>query len=78
MAFGRIAVAAAVMGVTVFVAESGLSHLLPGDGLGLQAVRLGTTIVAGLVVLAASARVLRIREFDDAFALVATRLRRTS
>ena len=78
IAFARIAVAAAVMGVTALGAETGLSRVIPGDATLLQAIRLGTTIAAALVVLAASARALRIREFDDAFALVAHRLRRTS
>jgi hypothetical protein len=51
---------------------------LPGDGELIQIVRLALTIGAALVVLAGSAWLLRIREFNQGVALVTRRLRRSA
>jgi hypothetical protein len=46
---------------------------IAGDSLLIQAFRLSATIVFALLVLAAAAHLLRIREFRDAIALVLKR-----
>jgi hypothetical protein len=66
-------VASAAMGVAAAGTARTVSTLLPGPSVLAQAARLATIIGISLIVLAATARLLRIREFDDAFALV-TRL----
>jgi putative peptidoglycan lipid II flippase len=75
-AFLRIAIASAVMGVTAAIADRTLPFVLSGSGVALQALRLAASIGVALLALAAAARVLRIREFDEAFAMVAQRLGR--
>jgi putative peptidoglycan lipid II flippase len=75
LSFARIAVAALVMGVAVVLVERGMTAALPGGGTAAQAARLASEIGAGLVVLAGAAKLLRIREFDEALALVRGRLR---
>jgi hypothetical protein len=45
-----------------------MERVLPGSGLVAQALRLGTSIGAGLVVLAAAASVAGVEEFSDATA----------
>jgi putative peptidoglycan lipid II flippase len=71
---GRILVASAVMGATAFAMERATSALIPGMQLGLQVGRLVITIGCSLVVLAAAAWALRIREFTEAVALMTRRL----
>ena len=75
-AFGRIAVASVVMGITALLVDRTLRSLMPGADVVLQVLRLGTAIGAALLALTATARALRIREFDEAFAMVARRFRR--
>ncbi|MGE0813668.1 MAG: murein biosynthesis integral membrane protein MurJ [Vicinamibacterales bacterium] len=72
----RILLAAAAMGATAWWGERLLADLLPGRGLGPQAVRLGAAILAALAVLALTAWALRIREFEEVAAGVARRLGR--
>jgi putative peptidoglycan lipid II flippase len=67
--------ASVVMAAASFGVERALSTLMPGQGFGTQAVRLGAAIAAGLVLLGASAKILRIREFDEALAGMTARLR---
>jgi putative peptidoglycan lipid II flippase len=66
---GRVAVASIVMGATVVMVDRATNALLPGDRLVAQIVRLVITIGCSLMMLAASAWVLRIREFEAALAL---------
>jgi hypothetical protein len=54
-----------------------LSSMMPGTAVILQAVRLGAVIGIALLVLAAMARLLRIREFDEAFATISERFNRS-
>jgi len=75
-AFLRIALASAVMGVTAALADRTLPLVLSGSGVALQAFRLAVAIGVAILALAAAARVLRIHEFDEAFAMVAQRLGR--
>ena len=52
-----------------------LAHAVTGMGLVPQMVRVGASITVAIGVLAAAARVLRVEEFDEAFAKVTRRLR---
>ena len=52
----------------------GLEIALPGDGTLVRAVRVFTSIAVALGVLVGVARVLRIEEFKEALARVASRL----
>lgn len=73
---GRIAVASALMGGAAWGLHTWLAtQVLPGEALVVQIIRVGTSIGAALVVLAGSARLLRIEEFDEAFSNVLRRLR---
>jgi hypothetical protein len=47
-------------------ADRAAELILPGMNLFLQAARLTTVIVCALLALAAAARMLRIKEFDEA------------
>jgi len=73
----RIVAASAAMGVVAFLANDWLAAHVSGNGLGRQIGRLAATIGASLVVLAAAAWLLRIREFREGAALVARRIDRT-
>jgi putative peptidoglycan lipid II flippase len=74
----RIAVASVAMGAAAFASLRALELWLPGDAEFIQIVRLAITIGFALAVLAGSAWLLRIREFNQGVALVTRRLRRTS
>jgi len=71
----RITIAAAIMGVAAVAADLGTALWMPGAGLARQLVRLTTTIGVAVGVLAASAYLLRVREFRQAVTLVARKLR---
>jgi putative peptidoglycan lipid II flippase len=72
----RIAAASALMGLAATAADTALGSWLPGDALLLDITRLTLTIGVALVVLAAAAHALRIREFRQGVALVARKLGR--
>jgi putative peptidoglycan lipid II flippase len=74
----RIALASIAMGVAAFGALHALESWLPGGRELLQIVRLMLTIGFALLVLAGSAWLLRIREFNQGVALVMRRLRRSA
>jgi putative peptidoglycan lipid II flippase len=71
----RIVAAALAMAAVVVAAGRGAVVAVPGGGSLPQALRLAFEIGAGLAGLAVAARLLRIREFDEAFALFAERIR---
>jgi putative peptidoglycan lipid II flippase len=71
----RITIAAAIMGIAAVAVDMGAGLWLPGTGLAPQLIRLGTTIAAAMVALAASAYLLRVHEFREAVTLVSRRLR---
>jgi putative peptidoglycan lipid II flippase len=71
----RITIAAAIMGIAAAAVDMGAGLWLPGTGLAPQLIRLGTTIAAAMVALAASAYLLRVHEFREAVTLVSRRLR---
>jgi putative peptidoglycan lipid II flippase len=74
----RITLASLAMGAAALAAIRGLETWLPGSGELMQIVRLALTIGFALAVLAGSAWVLRIREFNQGVALVKRRLRRSA
>jgi putative peptidoglycan lipid II flippase len=75
-AIARIVAASALMGATAYYTNERLTAWQPGNALTTQIVRLGLAIGLAMVVLAASAWLLRIREFNEGVALVTRRLRR--
>lgn len=75
-AFLKIAIASAAMGVTAHFAAAWLTSMTPGGGEIARILRVFGAISAALLVLALTARVLRIEEFNEATARVMTRLRR--
>jgi putative peptidoglycan lipid II flippase len=75
VAFSKIACASIVMGAVANLTVAWLSSHLPHDGSFWRAVTLASAIAVGVAVLVASAHVLRIAEFDEAFGRVLRRLR---
>lgn len=72
----KIMVASLVMGIAAHYSAAWLGSMHVASGELAKAVRVFGAIAAALIVLAASARALQIREFDDAVARVLERLRR--
>ena len=75
IAFGKILVASTAMGIAARLTASWLAGWFPPTHFLLRAVEVGTAITVGLVVLVASARLLRLAEFDEAFSRMLKRLR---
>jgi putative peptidoglycan lipid II flippase len=67
-AVARISLASLAMGATAFATDRALSGVLPDGPLLAAVTRLALSIAAALAVLAGSAYLLRIREFDLAIA----------
>lgn len=74
VAFAKMAVAAALMGGAVAGIHAVLLESWPGAGLAARLARVTASIGGGLLVLAGCARLLRIREWDDALRYVVARL----
>jgi putative peptidoglycan lipid II flippase len=74
----RIAVASIAMGAAALWSHEWLGRSMPGAGFVVQALRLAVAISFALLVLAGSAWLLRIREFNQGVALVTRRLRRSA
>jgi putative peptidoglycan lipid II flippase len=72
--FGRIGAASAVMGLAAWAMDAALAALLPARSIPVMALRVGLAIIVGLLVLDASARVMRAQEFNEARAMVLGRL----
>lgn len=72
-ATAKICAASCAMGVVAFFVERALRTAIPATGLVSNAVVVFTAIIAALVALAVSARLLRIEEFDDAMRAVGRR-----
>jgi putative peptidoglycan lipid II flippase len=75
VSFVKILVASAAMGLAAHYTSSWLAARLPPAGSLWRAVELAASIAAGVGVLVASARLLRIAEFDEAFGRLLRRLR---
>ena len=76
-AFGKIAMASAIMGLAVIGMEHWLSRMWPDPGLLPQLARLLITIASGLVVLALSGRAMRIHELEGLRQRLTARLTRS-
>jgi putative peptidoglycan lipid II flippase len=74
--FGKIALASAAMGLAAWGGEAWLRDVLPGDALTVRAVRVFSAIGGSIAVLAVSAWVLRIEEFNQAVGRVRAKLGR--
>jgi len=74
LTFAKTLVAATVMAVVALAAERALGRAVPGSSMLAQGIRLFPAIGAGLAALTAAAKLLRIREFDDAVAGAAGRV----
>ncbi len=75
VSFAKITAASIAMGLAAHYTSEWLGGRLPPSGTMWRAVELTASITAGIVVLVGSARLLRIAEFDEAFARVLRRLR---
>jgi putative peptidoglycan lipid II flippase len=71
----KITIASAAMGAAAYYSHAWLAAALPGRGLLQQLVQVVGAIGIAVVALGASARILRIAEFDDALRRVMRRLR---
>jgi len=69
----KSAAASACMGVVAWLAWLGCERILPGAGIVAEALRVGLPAAIGAVVLAVSARLLRIREYEQLLALIRRR-----
>jgi putative peptidoglycan lipid II flippase len=73
--FVKIVIASCVMGAAAFSVSHLFSGVTAGRGLGLQAVDVAASILAGVAVLIVVARMLHIREFEEVFSSVTARLK---
>jgi putative peptidoglycan lipid II flippase len=74
VAFTKITVASIAMGAAAWYTSEWLLATLPGRALLWKAIQVFGAIGAGVIVLAASAKALRIAEFDEAVSRVLRRL----
>ena len=74
---GKIALASAALGAGAWMAHERLLDAWDGAGLAIRFGRVSTSIAVGVLVLAAAARILRIRELEQVGRQVLARLRRT-
>jgi putative peptidoglycan lipid II flippase len=70
----KVLIATAAMALAAWGAQEVMIAVLPGNQALWQSVRLAAAIGGGLVVLAATAKVLRLEEFEEALAVVTARL----
>ena len=73
--FARIGAASAVMGLAAWATDAALAAWLPSRSIPVMALRVGSSIAAGLIVLDVAARAMRAQEFIEARAMVVRRLR---
>lgn len=73
VALAKITVASSAMGLAAWYTSGWLTTALPGGAELFKAARVAASIAVGVGVLAAAARLLRIAEFDEAFARVVRR-----
>jgi putative peptidoglycan lipid II flippase len=76
LTFIKALAAAAVMAAVAIVVERATSTVLGTAHLMTQATCLGAAVISGLLALGATARLLRVREFDEVFELARDRLRK--
>lgn len=71
----KIAAASVLMAIVAVAVERGLQLVAPGAHTARQAMRLGGAMAAALATLAIAAKLLRIRQFDAAAAVLIRRVR---
>ena len=76
ISLGKIMMASTVMALSAWAIERGMHMIVPGTDLAARILQVGSSIAVSLIVLAASAHLLRITEFDDARRLVLAKFRR--
>jgi putative peptidoglycan lipid II flippase len=76
LAMGKIGVASALMGLAAWGTDWAVASALPSHALPVLALRVGTAIGVGVIVLDVAARAIRIEEFLEARATVVARLKR--
>ena len=76
VSFAKVVVASVLMAAAAWGADVWITAFLPGTELTRRVTRVGITIGVAVAVLAASATVLRVTEFEDARDLVIGRIRR--
>ncbi|PYR94870.1 MAG: murein biosynthesis integral membrane protein MurJ [Acidobacteria bacterium] len=72
-AVAAIVAASAAMGLAVWLTQHALEGIIAGRGTLVRAVRVFTSIGAGMIVLTGAARLLRIEEFNEALGRVTSR-----
>ena len=77
-AFGKIAVASVLMGLAVYAGLSGLSALVPGEGVVAAATRVGGAAALGLLVYGLAVAKLGVREVDLLLGMLRRRTRRAA
>jgi putative peptidoglycan lipid II flippase len=73
--FLKVAAASIVMGAVAWYAHSGLAGVFGTQGNLARAINVGGAIAAGVAALAATAKLLRLQEFEEAMAVVLRRVR---
>ncbi|MDQ3486913.1 MAG: polysaccharide biosynthesis C-terminal domain-containing protein, partial [Acidobacteriota bacterium] len=76
ISLAKISAASTLMGFAAYFTLQGLSSVMPGNGELARGLRVGGSIAVALLVLAASARLLRIQEFTEATSRVLARFGR--
>jgi putative peptidoglycan lipid II flippase len=74
LTLGKVLAASVVMGAAAAATEAWLHGPLPGSGILVKAARVFTAMGVGVLVLVASARLLRVQELDEAVRRVLVRL----
>jgi putative peptidoglycan lipid II flippase len=72
----RMLIASLVMTSVAWSVERQLALMLPGHALMVELVRVGCAIIAGLAVLTAAAKLLRVSEFTEVAGAVLSRIKR--
>jgi hypothetical protein len=75
VAFLKILAASMAMGAAARLTIAALTPIFAGATTMVRALRVGVSIAVAIAVLAGTARLLRIAEFDEAFGRVLRRLR---
>jgi putative peptidoglycan lipid II flippase len=72
----KVGSAASVMAFAAVAIQHAMERVAAGAGLWLQSVRLAASIGGGLAVLAITAKLVRLAEFDEAVGIVEGRVRK--
>ena len=76
VSFARIGAASLVMGLAAWAADAAIAAWMPARTIPVMGLRVAASITVALLVLDQAARLLHVREFNEARAMVLARLRR--